>query len=68
MPFKLVGIENEYRFELRPGATMVVGRAVSSDCAIVDATVSRKHADLVVSDNGVQVIDAGSSNAHSSTV
>ena len=62
MPFKLVGIENEYSFELRPGATMVVGRAVSSDCAIVDATVSRKHADLVVSDNGVQVIDAGSSN------
>jgi adenylate cyclase len=62
MPFKLSGIENEYSFELRPGATLVVGRAVESDCAVVDGTVSRRHAELVVADTGVQVKDVGSSN------
>src|ERR1017187_3263045 len=62
MPFQLAGIENAYSFELRPGATMVVGRAVNSDCAVVDATVSRRHAELTVAQNGVQVQDVGSSN------
>src|SRR5258708_4269712 len=41
---------------------MVVGRAVNSDCAIIDATISRRHAELAVADNGVQVRDLGSSN------
>src|SRR5579862_239516 len=62
MTFRLAGIENEYTFELRPGTTMVVGRAVNSDCPVVDATVSRRHAELVVAENGVQVKDVGSSN------
>ncbi len=62
MPFQLAGIENEYSFELRPGATMVVGRAVNSDCAVVDATVSRRHAEMTVANNGIQVKDVGSSN------
>lgn len=62
MPFQLAGIENEYNFELRPGATMVVGRAVNSDCAVVDATVSRRHAEMTVAQNGIQVKDVGSSN------
>ena len=62
MAFKLMGIENEYSFSLLPGTTVVVGRAVSSDCAVVDATVSRRHAELAVSESGVQVSDSGSSN------
>ena len=62
MPFTLNGVENDYRFELRSGTTMVVGRAVSSDCAVVDATVSRRHAELGVQEHGVQVNDVGSSN------
>jgi adenylate cyclase len=62
MSFQLAGIDNEYRFELRPGATLVVGRALTSDCSIVDPTVSRRHAELTVEPNGVQVTDAGSSN------
>ena len=62
MPFTLNGVENDYRFELRPGTTMVVGRAVSSDCAVVDATVSRRHAELGVQEHGVQVNDIGSNN------
>ena len=62
MSFQLIGIENEYKFELRPGAMMVVGRAVNSDCAVVDATVSRRHAEMNVVHNGVEVKDVGSSN------
>ena len=62
MAYKLTGIENDYSFPLRAGTTVVVGRAVSSDCAVVDATVSRRHAELVVSDSGIQVTDVGSSN------
>ena len=62
MTFRLTGIENEYAFELRPGTVMVVGRAVNSDCPVVDATVSRRHAELAVSGTGAQVKDVGSSN------
>jgi len=62
MTLKLTGIENEYAFELRPKTTMIVGRAINSDCAVVDATVSRRHAELAVSDEGIQVKDLGSSN------
>jgi adenylate cyclase len=62
MTLKLIGVENEYTFELRPKTMVVVGRAVNSDCAIVDATVSRKHAELTVSDGGIQLKDLGSSN------
>lgn len=62
MPFQLAGIENDYSFELRPGVTIVVGRAANSDCAVVDATVSRRHAEITVAQGGLQVKDVGSSN------
>ncbi|MBM4193400.1 MAG: FHA domain-containing protein [Gemmatimonadetes bacterium] len=62
MTLKLAGIENEYNFELRPRTMAVVGRAVNSDCAVVDATVSRRHAELEVRDDGIQLKDLGSSN------
>src|ERR1039458_1285098 len=62
MSFQLAGSENEYSFVLRPGLTMVAGRAVTSDCAVIDATVSRRHAELTVAQNGLQVKDVGSSN------
>jgi adenylate cyclase len=62
MSFQIVGVGNEYRFALPSGATLVVGRAVDSDVSVVDATVSRRHAELSVAPDGVQVKDAGSSN------
>ncbi|MEX2180740.1 MAG: adenylate/guanylate cyclase domain-containing protein [Gemmatimonadaceae bacterium] len=62
MHFRLVGIDNEFKFELSGPKPLSVGRAVTNDCPIVDPTMSRKHADLVVSDGGVEIIDAGSSN------
>ena len=57
MSFTLVGMDNEYRFELRTGTTMVVGRAVNSDCPVVDGTVSRRHAEMVVTADQIHVTD-----------
>ena len=62
MHYRLIGVGNTYTFELSGSAPLSVGRAVTNDCAIVDPTISRKHADLKVTPGGVEVIDAGSSN------
>ena len=62
MTYRLTGIANEYSFDLGASSTMVVGRAVNSDCPVVDPTVSRRHAELRVEDTGIQVKDVGSSN------
>src|SRR5512140_2899526 len=62
MTYRLSGIDNDYSFELAPTGTLVCGRAVTSDLAIVDPTVSRHHADLPVGDGGIEVRDVGSSN------
>ena len=48
--------------ELRAGVQLVVGRAPSSDIAIFDGTVSRRHAELQVDESGLRVRDLGSSN------
>lgn len=62
MTLQLSGIDNEYAFELRPKTTMVLDRAVNSDCAVVEATVSQRHAEMAVTEEGIQVKDLGSSN------
>ena len=62
MIYRLIGVGNDFKFELRGGATLSVGRAVTNDFPVVDPTISRKHADLIVSEKGVEVVDAGSSN------
>lgn len=62
MAYRLVGIGNSFGFELRGTQPLSVGRAVTNDCAIVDPTISRKHADLRLIAGGVEVTDAGSSN------
>src|SRR5215212_5173199 len=62
MPFKLISSEGDQTYELRDGATLVVGRALGSDVPIFDPTVSRKHAELVADANGVNVRDLESSN------
>jgi adenylate cyclase len=41
---------------------LIVGRAPSSDIAIFDPTISRRHAELQVDDSGLRVRDLGSSN------
>ena len=46
MHFRLIGVGNTFTFELSGSSPLSVGRAVTNDCAIVDPTISRKHADL----------------------
>jgi adenylate cyclase len=62
MKYRLIGSDSTYRFDLASSGTLVCGRAVTSDIAIIDPTVSRHHADLVVGEGGVTVRDVGSSN------
>ncbi|MBA3346725.1 MAG: FHA domain-containing protein [Gemmatimonadales bacterium] len=60
--FRLVSTNGEQSFELPPGRTLVVGRGMASDIAIYDPTISRRHAELSVGPDGVEVKDLGSSN------
>ena len=62
MPYRLVSVAGNQSFELPQGKSLVVGRGVSSDIAIYDPTISRRHAELTVESDGVQVKDLGSSN------
>src|SRR3990172_5811105 len=60
--FKLVGTSGEQTIDVKPGVTLVVGRAVNSDVPIYDPTISRQHAQVTVQNGGVLVKDLGSSN------
>jgi adenylate cyclase len=62
MPFRLVSFSGDQSFELPQGRSLLVGRGVASDIAIYDPTISRRHAELTVGTDGVQVKDLGSSN------
>src|SRR4051812_10821890 len=48
--------------DLQLGRKLVVGRAVTSDVPIYDPTISRRHAEIVLTETGVRVTDLGSSN------
>src|SRR5690349_24845555 len=62
MSFRLVSPDGEQVFELRPGSSLTVGRALTSDVPLLDPTVSRRHASLVADDSGIELNDLGSSN------
>ena len=62
MPYRLVSTSGDQTFELQDGRTLVVGRGITSDIAIYDPTISRRHAELAVGADGVEVKDLGSSN------
>jgi adenylate cyclase len=61
-PLRLVSAAGDQTFELPEGRTLVVGRGVASDLAIYDPTISRRHAELTIGADGVEVKDLGSSN------
>ena len=42
--FRLVSATGDQTFELKDGRTVVFGRGVTSDIAIYDPTISRRHA------------------------
>jgi adenylate cyclase len=62
MPYRLVSFSGDQTFELPHGRSLVVGRGINSDIALYDPTISRRHAELTVGTDGVQVKDLGSSN------
>src|SRR5436309_1315438 len=59
--FKLLSTTGEQSIDLQPGRNIVVGRAVTSDVPIYDPTISRRHAEVSLTDGGVKVKDAGAS-------
>ena len=62
MSFKLVSFTGDQDFDLSADKAYVVGRAVTSDIPIFDPTISRRHAELRATKEGVTVRDLGSSN------
>lgn len=62
MPYKLLGVTTDHTIEIPDGKTILVGRAVTSDLAVYDPTVSRKHAQLTATGGSLVVKDLGSSN------
>lgn len=60
--FRLVSFAGDQTFELPDGRCVVVGRGVTSDLAVYDPTISRRHAELTAGPDGIQVKDLGSSN------
>jgi adenylate cyclase len=62
MRLKLTSADGSQNFELKAGVTLVVGRAPTSDVPVFDPTISRRHAELVADDKGLNVKDLGSSN------
>jgi adenylate cyclase len=60
--FKLLSTAGDQSIDLQLGRKLVVGRAVTSDVPIYDPTISRRHAEIVLTESGVRVTDLGSSN------
>lgn len=60
--FRLLSTTGDQTIEITAGRTIQVGRAATSDAPVFDATVSRKHAELTLTDGGVQIRDLGSAN------
>jgi pSer/pThr/pTyr-binding forkhead associated (FHA) protein len=61
-PLRLVTPTGDQSFELPEGRSLIVGRGLTSDIAIYDPTISRRHAELTVGPEGVEVRDLDSSN------
>src|SRR5688572_11065279 len=62
MRYKLTSTDGVHNYDLRHGSALVVGRAPTSDIAIFDPTISRRHAEVQLTESGIHVRDLGSSN------
>jgi len=62
MPYRLTTATGDQTYDLRAGTLLVVGRALTSDIPVFDPTISRRHAEVVCGEEGVEVRDLGSSN------
>jgi adenylate cyclase len=59
---KLVAKSGTLSVEISPGRTLIVGRTDDCDLPIADPTVSRRHAELDLTDSGLRLRDVGSTN------
>ena len=59
---KLVAKSGTLSVEIPPGRTLIVGRTDDCDLPIADPTVSRRHAELDLTESGLRLRDAGSTN------
>lgn len=62
LKWMLVGDGQLTSFPLPSAGTRVVGRGSDSDIVVDDASLSRQHAAIHISDKGVEVEDLGSTN------
>jgi adenylate cyclase len=62
MAFRLQSTESTYGYSLPETASVVVGRAPTSDFPIIDPTISRRHAQILRQDDRILVRDLNSSN------
>jgi len=60
--FRLVRTNGPEAFDLEIGNRYVLGRGPSSDFPVPDPTISRRHAELCVTGDSLEVADLGSSN------
>src|SRR5258708_32911454 len=59
---KLVAKSGTLSVEIPPGRTLIVGRTEDCDLPLADPTVSRRHAELDLTDSGLRLRDVGSTN------
>ncbi len=62
MTLRLTSQDGTQSYDVREGATMIVGRAPTCDVPVFDPTISRRHAEVVAQGNTLKVKDLGSSN------
>ncbi len=62
MAFVLVSTEGDRRFLISGSTPLVAGRDLSCDLPVLDARVSRRHAEFMCTNAGVDVIDLESRN------
>ncbi len=62
MALRLISPDGTQSYDLREGATLIVGRAPTCDLPVFDPTISRRHAELVADGDSLRLRDLGSSN------
>ncbi|MDQ6612239.1 MAG: FHA domain-containing protein [Gemmatimonadota bacterium] len=60
--WSLVSPEGDRRFALPPGKKLILGRETTCDLPILDVGVSRRHAELLATENGLEIRDLASRN------
>ena len=60
--YRLTALEGTRTFDLPPGRVLILGRGTACDLPVYDPTISRRHAELTATPDGVELRDLDSSN------